>query len=74
MEYAVRLVLPESPTTAQTLQSSSMNRIASGSCHVTARRRARSSLTRPVEAQGSRPWTGCRSGVAPVLARSRITM
>ena len=34
MEYAVRLVSPESPTTAQTLQSSSMNRIASGSCHV----------------------------------------
>ena len=34
MEYAVRLVSPESPTTAQTLQSSSMNRIASASCHV----------------------------------------
>ena len=34
IEYAVRLVSPESPTTAQTLQSSSMNRIASGSCQV----------------------------------------
>ena len=34
MEYAVRLVSPDSPTTAQTLQSSSMNRTASGSCHV----------------------------------------
>jgi hypothetical protein len=34
MEYAVRRVSPESPTTAQTLQSSSMNRTDSGSCHV----------------------------------------
>ena len=44
MEYAVRLVSPESPTTAQTLQSSSMNRIASGSCHVMP------------ESLGRRPW------------------
>ena len=49
MEYAVRLVSPESPTTAQTLQSSSMNRIASESCHVMP------------NSLGTRPWAGTRA-------------
>ena len=44
IEYAVRLGSPESPTTAQVLQSSSMNRIASGSCQRHASSSARAVL------------------------------